>query len=312
VLKPIHLQTLAAVVRTSSFSQASRELGYTSSAVAQQIAALERDLGVRLFIREPQRIRPTPAALLLAERGQHALDLLASLEQEARATASGQLGRVTIGSALDVGSVLVADSLALLREAGPGLEIELEAGSSRQVLERVHVGALDVGLVYDYPLAPRQLGDAHVIELDEAPWQLVTPAGWGAIVSLADLAHRHWFVGLDVPDGEHAVRTLCAQAGFDPQIRLRSANHDLVLGSVAAGLGVGVVPRLAWKPPSGVLVRPMKEAGATRLTVAVHLRRAGTPALRAAVRALREVARRSPAATSEKTPAALREDAKKF
>ena len=76
VLKPVHLQTLAAVVRTSSFSQASRELGYTSSAVAQQIAALERDLGVRLFIREPQRIRPTPAALLLAERGQHALDLL--------------------------------------------------------------------------------------------------------------------------------------------------------------------------------------------------------------------------------------------
>ena len=180
------------------------------------------------------------------------------------------------------------------------------------MLERVHVGALDVGLVYDYPLAPRQLGDAHVIELDESPWQLVTPAGWGAAVSLVDLAHRHWFVGLDVPDGEHAVRTLCAHAGFDPQIRLRSANHDLVLGSVAAGLGVGVVPRLAWKPPSGVLVRPMKEAGATRLTVAVHLRRAGTPALRAAVRALREAARRSQVTATEKTSAASRDDRKKF
>ncbi|MBF4769644.1 LysR family transcriptional regulator [Nocardioides agariphilus] len=293
MLKPVHLQTLAAVVRTSSFSQASRELGYTSSAVAQQIAALERDLGVRLFVREPQRIRPTPAALLLAERGQHALELLESLEQEARATAAGQLGRVSIGTALDAGSVLVADSLAMLREAGPGLEIELEGGSSSQVLERVRVGALDLGLVYDYPLAPRQLDDAQVIELEEAPWHLVTPVGWGQVHDLTGLAHREWFVGLDASSGEEAVRTLCLRSGFDPLIRLHTSNHDLVLGKVAAGLGVGVVPQLPWRHPDGLHVRPMEEEGASRLTVAVHMRRSGTPALRAAVRALREATRRS-------------------
>ncbi len=268
MLKPVHLRTLAAVVRTSSFSQASRELGYTSSAVAQQIAALERELGVRLFVREPQRIRPTPAALLLAERGKHALDLLESLEQEARAVASGRLGRIGIGTALDAGSGLVATSLALLRDAGPGLEIELEAGTSAQVLERVRLGALDVALLYDYPLAPRDLADAHAIELDETPWQLVTPSRWGAVGRLTELADREWFLGLDGPDGEHAVRNLCADAGFDPEIRMSTDNPDLVLGSVAAGLGVGVVPRLPWKPPDGVLVRPMEEQGATRLTVA--------------------------------------------
>ena len=293
MLKPVHLQTLAAVVRTSSFSQASRELGYTASAVAQQIAALEREIGVRLFIREPQRIRATPAALLLAERGQHALDLLESLEEETRASATGRLGRVRIGTALDAGSGLVADWLASLRASGPGLEIELEAGESADVLERVRVGAIDLALVYDYPLAPRPLPDSQVIELDEAPWQLATPAGWGEVVDLAELARRDWYLGLDLPDGEHAVRSLCASAGFDPRIRVRSSSHDLVLGSVAAGLGVGVVPRFPWKPPAGVVVRSMTEPGATRLTLAVHLHRAATPALRTAVRVLREATRRA-------------------
>ena len=139
------------------------------------------------------------------------------------------------------------------------------------------MGALDVGLVYDYPLAPRQLADAHVIELDEAPWQLVTPAGWGAAVSLEELAHRHWFVGLDVPDGEHAVRTLCAQAGFDPRSGCAAPTTTWCSGPWRPGSGSAWCRGSPWKPPAGVLVRPMREAGATRLTVAVHLRRAGTP-----------------------------------
>lgn len=293
MLKPVHLQTLAAVVRTGSFARAGRELGYTASAVGQQMATLEHELGVRLFVREPQRIRATQAALLLAERGQHALEFLASLEDEARAAASGQLGRISIGTALDAGSGLVANSLALMKDSGPGLEIELYDGTGAQVLARLHSGALDIGLVYDYPLASLEPLDAHSVELDETPWQLATPSEWGAIGSLTELADRDWYVGLDVPDGESAVRALCAQAGFNPEIRMSSDNRDMVLGLVAAGLGVAVVPRLGWRPPLGVTVRAMKEDGATRRTLAVYLQKRASPAVRAAVRAIRVAASRS-------------------
>jgi DNA-binding transcriptional LysR family regulator len=300
MLKPLHLQTLAAVVRTGSFSQAGRELGYTSSAVAQQVAALERDLGLRLFVREPQRIVPTQAALLLAERGRHALDLLESLEHQARAVATGTMGRISIGSALDAGSGLIAGTLSILKDAGPGLEIDLHDGTGAEVVDRVELGTLDLGLVYDYPLSPRTFSSGvHVVGLDDSPLQLATPSAWPSQTRVEELADHDWFVGLDVPEGEGAVRSLCRALGFNPRIRATSANRDLVFGLVAAELGVGVVPTLAWRAPAGVRLRELPGAGAMRRTVAVYLRRhGGRQALRAALRAARRATREAEAQTA--------------
>jgi DNA-binding transcriptional LysR family regulator len=288
VLKPIHLQTLAVVVRRGSFSAAGRELGYTSSAVAQQMAGLERDLGLALFTRGPQRVEPTPVALLLEERGRHVLDLLESLEEEARALAFGT-DRLRIGSALDVGAGVIPEMLGVLRDAGPTTGIELQDGSGADVLDRVRLGTLDVALVYDYPLAPRSLPpELEAIDLEEAPMQLATPSRWMSESRLDGLAGCDWYVGLDAPNGERAVRAMCLSAGFEPRIRSADASHDMVLGHVAAELGVGVVPTLAWRAPAGVTLRPLTEIGGTRRTVAVYLQRhAGREPLRVALRAAR-------------------------
>lgn len=291
MLKPLHLNTLAVVVRSGSFSQAGRELGYTSSAVAQQVASLERELGLPLFVREPQRIRPTAAALVLAQRGQHALDVLASLENEAKAVASGRLGRISLGTSLDAGSGIVADTMSVLREAGPGLDIEIQDGPGTEVLDRVQIGALDIGLLYDYPCAPRELSSSlHVIPLEEAPLRLVTPSGVPCPADLADLADRDWFCGLDQPDGERALRSLCRSVGFQPRVQVSTANPELVFGLVAAGLGVGVVPTLAWPAPGGVNIRALSADDARRRTIAVYQRRLGN---RQAVRAVLRAARRA-------------------
>lgn len=294
MLKPLHLQTLGAVVRSGSFSQAGRELGYTSSAVAQQVASLERELGLPLFVREPQRILPTPAALLLAQRGKHALDVLESLENEARAVASGRIGRLSVGTALDAGSGLVAETMSILKDAGQGLEIEIRDGSGADVLDQVEMGAVDVGLLYDYATAPRELpGDLRSITLDEAPLRLVTPAHWRSPASLGEHADRDWFVGLDAPQGERALRALCRSMGFHPKIRVSSENHDLVFGLVAAGLGVGIVPCLSWPTPAGVSARVLTEPAARRRTVVVYQQRQEKrQAVRTALRAARQAMNR--------------------
>ena len=82
MLNPVHLRTLVEVVKTGSFAEAARRLGYTSSAVSQQISAFERAVGVTLFEREAHSIRPASAALLIADRGGELLAAFDGFEHE--------------------------------------------------------------------------------------------------------------------------------------------------------------------------------------------------------------------------------------
>lgn len=84
-----HLRALCEVVRGGSFAAAGRQLGFTSSAVSQQIAALERMVGVTLFEREPRGIRATPAALYVAAQGE---ELLMRLDDLGAANRPGRRG----------------------------------------------------------------------------------------------------------------------------------------------------------------------------------------------------------------------------
>jgi DNA-binding transcriptional LysR family regulator len=89
LLKPLRLLTLKAVVGSGSFAVAARDLGYTASAISQQISALERDTGLVLFEREAHGIRPTAAAHRLADLSGRALAALDDLDQQVRELATG-------------------------------------------------------------------------------------------------------------------------------------------------------------------------------------------------------------------------------
>src|SRR3954470_15700158 len=78
MLKPEHLRTLREVIQRGSFAAAANRLGYTASAVSQQMAALERETGVRLFHRSARKVLPTSAAEVMAR---HAAIVLADMDR---------------------------------------------------------------------------------------------------------------------------------------------------------------------------------------------------------------------------------------
>src|SRR5881628_4146083 len=98
MLRLDHLATLQTVLRRGSFADAARELGYTASAVSQQIGALERNTGLALFEREAKSIRPTTAAHHLMESSRTLLADADALWEEIRRLATGQSGRVRLGA----------------------------------------------------------------------------------------------------------------------------------------------------------------------------------------------------------------------
>ncbi|ANZ38640.1 LysR family transcriptional regulator [Lentzea guizhouensis] len=293
MLNPVHLRTLVEVVKTGSFAEAARRLGYTSSAVSQQISAFERAVGVTLFEREAHSIRPASAALLIADRGAELLAAFDGFEHEVKAMVQGLRGRLRIGTFPTASSRVVPRALARLTAELPGAEIRLDEGEPEYVLPLVLTGELDLALVYAYDLVPRTWPEELTVRplLDEALLVMVPerhPAAKSTL-RLEDLRDERWIASRDGTSGATCLTRLCASAGFAPRIAFRSNDYEVVQSLVAAGVGVALVPALGYKALSGTHAMPLRSTPLWRHVHVVHRTANTNPLLRDAVNALHQV-----------------------
>ncbi|MCX2952966.1 LysR family transcriptional regulator [Lentzea sp. NEAU-D7] len=295
MLNPVHLRTLVEVVKTGSFAEAARRLGYTSSAVSQQISAFERAVGVTLFEREAHSIRPAAAALLIADRGGELLAAFDGFEHEVKAMVQGLRGRLRIGTFPTASARVVPKALAKLQAELPGAEIRLDEAEPDDVLPLVLSGDLDLALVYAYDLVPRTWPEElTVLPLLDESLLVMVPAGHQAAknnVKLEDLKDERWIASRDGTSGATCLTRLCAAAGFAPKIAFRSNDYEVVQSLVAAGVGVALVPALGHRKLSGTHAMPLRHKPLRRHVHVVHRTANTNPLLRDAVNALQEVCR---------------------
>lgn len=275
MLNPIHLRTLVTVIRTGSFADAARTLGYTGSAVSQQIAALERAVHMPLFEREAHSIRPTPAGESLATHARDVLAGLVALEEQVAGVNAGEDGRLRVGSFPTASERLVPQWLAGHRERFPRLEVRLDEGEPDQTLAMLMDGVLDLALTYRYDLVPYPLpkGLRQLPLLDEDLMVLVPTAhrfADASQVGLGDLASEVW---INTSEGTACATCLRRMAGghdFEPTIGHRSNNYSVIGGLVAAGLGVALVPALGYREQDGVRALSIADTTVRRHVNLVH------------------------------------------
>ncbi|WP_326837329.1 LysR family transcriptional regulator [Amycolatopsis rhabdoformis] len=280
MLKPLHLLTLISVYRNGSFALAAQELGYTSSAVSQQIAALEKETGLVLFEREAHGVRPTSAARELAERSAPALAALDDLGEQVRRLADGTAGRVRLGSFPTAGVRLVPPALAAFARAVPAAAVTLEEGEPDELVDLVVEGRLDLALVYQYALCPRDWpAELAATPLLHEDLLLLRPRDGRSTPPLPRLTSRRWIASAAGSAGSLSLDRLCAAAGFTPKIAFRSNNYDAVRELVAQTGGVAVVPGLSHVPDDRIDVTVLTQKGAHREVLLVHRRAAHNPLL---------------------------------
>lgn len=250
MLNPTHLNTLREVLAAGSFAEAAARLGYTPSAVSQQIAALERATGLRLFERDARSIKPTQAAELVARRAAGILGSLDALEREVQALASTDRGVIRLGSFPTASAGLLPEALASLRRTRPHVMVQLDEGEPDEIVPMLVAGALDLALVYQYETVPRRwpvsVGEATLMTEDLfvlAPATMDLPPG--DHVPVGALEDATWIATRKGTAGERCLLRLCATHGFTPRVAYRSNDFDVVRGLVRTGLGVALVPALA-------------------------------------------------------------------
>jgi DNA-binding transcriptional LysR family regulator len=240
------LVALEAVARERSFARAAKQLGYTQSAVSQQIAALERATGVRLLERPRGRriVEPTEAGRLLLRHAERIVASLHAAQADLRALAAGT-SSLAIGSFQSVGMSILPELLSRYREAWPDVEVALvESTTDDELLGGVETGALDV----TFGVLPLEgEGPFTVVELMADPYVLLVPSS-SPFAGRDKPPTRHEIgqmslIGFRHP-ATHGVETHLQARGITPRFVFRSDESATVQGLVASGFANAIVPRL--------------------------------------------------------------------
>ncbi|MCX4821132.1 LysR family transcriptional regulator [Streptomyces sp. NBC_01142] len=289
------MQVLRAVVTSGSVTAAAANLGYTPSAVSQQVTALEKQVGMALLERVGRGVQPTAAGRLLTEHAAIIGKNVAEAETALADLRDGRTGRLSIRYFATAGATLVAPAVAQLRRAHPGVQVDLRLIDPDDPLPEVKKGRADLAVVVHPRDRPRD--DVRLVHLLDDPYRAVLPKGHRLaakrVLELTDLADEPW-VGNEWPEGPclQIVLDACASAGFSPDFVVDSEDYATAQGFVAAGLGIGLMPGivLGSRHPA-VVVRKVRNPEPIRgIFAAVRETSLPQPALRGLLDALRDAA----------------------
>ena len=249
-----HLAALEAVARTRSFGKAARDLGYTQSAVSQQIAQLERSVGQRLVERPggPRPVDLTDAGRLLLRHADAIVAQLDAAKADMAALAEGAAGPLRVGIYQSVGARILPALLRRFREEWPRVEVSVrEEIDATELLRLLEHGELDLTFA-DLPLPE---GPFASVEVLRDPYVLIVPAR-------SELAQRdsapplRELSGVPLVTWRHIGDPETYLRGRVPDLNIvfRSDDNGTLTGLVAEGLGVAVVPQLVVNPRNPAVV----------------------------------------------------------
>ncbi len=289
-----HLQAILAVAETGTFSAAAEQLGYTQSAVSQQIGALERIVRTPLFERPGGRrpVRLTAAGEMLLTHARAVLARVSTAAADLRALASGEQGELRVGTLPSVGTKLLPRLLGTFRVEWPGIEIVLrESRDCADLIRAVETGDVDVTFI---DIGPYETDPLEVRPLLDDPMVFLAPANapeaGHRAVKIADIAQLP-MIGTRNVACRQIIDDCFRQAPIQPTYIFRSDDNPTIQGLIGSGLAYAVLPLLTVNEndPTVAVIPIRPEPPPRRLGIAWHPERRPQPALMPFVEAAAQV-----------------------
>jgi DNA-binding transcriptional LysR family regulator len=260
------LKVLREVALRGSFSAAAEALSYSQPAVSQQIARLEAQAGVKLLERGHKGIELTPAGEALVRHTERILAQLAEAQAELTEIATSARGRLRIASFATAAGTIVPLAVSAFRRVRPGVHVDLHIVDPPQSIPALRRGDFDLVITEEggFEQEPSLEGLGVERLMDDVLYAALPvdhPLATRRAIALPDLVHEDWMlVGLQGTCADsNVVLRACQQAGFEPRVAYTSDDYFAILGLVASGMGVALVPGLALvSTREDVAIRPLR------------------------------------------------------
>ncbi len=278
-----HLRYFVAVAEELHFGRAADLLGISQPPLSQQIQALEQELGVRLFERSNRHVALTDAGRLFLEETRQTLAQVSKSVDVVRRAEQGEIGELQIGFTASAPFVsIIPRAVFAFRQAFPAVHLDLQEMTSRQVSQALLEKKLQIGMIRPLEL-PAEL---DAVELLREPLVALLHAGHPLAgeqdqgLALAELANEPFvFFPRSYGSGLYGqLFNLARQAGFSPRITQEAHEALTIIGLVAAGLGVSVLPASFRRIRiDGVVFRTLTDTDATTAVWLVKRRQERSP-----------------------------------
>jgi LysR family hydrogen peroxide-inducible transcriptional activator len=272
-LKLKDLRYLVAVADTRHFGRAAERSFVSQPTLSAQLKKLEEYLGVQLIERAPKRVQLTAAGEQIVERARRILDASDEIVELARGHRDPLAGRLRVALLPTIGPYLLPSVAGRLRKQLPRLELMLYEYQTDPMLEKLHSGEIDVGIL----ALPVPLEGLESRELYREPFTVAMPAthklAQRGTIRVDDLSDETLLL---LEDG-HCLRDqaldICSGTGVHEKQDFRATSLETLRQMVAAGVGITLLPELAGRGAygnaRGVAIRPFAKPVPTRTVGAV-------------------------------------------
>ena len=272
-LKLKDLRYLVAVADTRHFGRAAERSFVSQPTLSAQLKKLEEYLGVQLIERAPKRVQLTAAGEEVVERARRILEASDEIVDLARGHSDPLAGRLRLALLPTIGPYLLPNVAGRLRKSLPRLELMLYEYQTDPMLEKLHSGEIDVGIL----AFPVPMDGLDSFELYKEPFTVAVPAGHKlaqrSSIRVDDLSHETLLL---LEDG-HCLRDqaldICSGSDVHEKQDFRATSLETLRQMVAAGVGITLLPELAGRGAygnaRGVAIRPFVKPVPTRTVGAV-------------------------------------------
>jgi len=271
------LRVLVEVAHAGSIATAARRMGFTPSALSQQLARLEREAGCTLLERRATGASLTEAGRLLVRHGERIAGELRAAEQAMRELRELPAADLSVGTFATAGQLLLPPAMRAFRQAHPSTRLRLTDLEPPDGYDLVVAGDLDLLITHRYPgvRLPPVRGLAREPLLADR-LRLVLPADHALATArrprFEDFADDDWISGDDRAPSRVCFESLVAATGVAPRVAYETRDYAGILALVRAGLGVSFVPDslLTTADRSGLVVRDLSGRRPVREIYTVH------------------------------------------